>query len=345
MKLHHLMTIFVTGGAGYIGSHACIELLNAGHKVVVFDNFCNSSPESVQRVQRISGGKITLIEGDIRNQSAVETALRNNNCDAVLHFAGLKAVGESVNMPLSYYDNNFIGTHSLLCAMQAVGVNKLVFSSSATVYGDPQYLPINEDHSLSATNPYGRSKLFIEEMLFDHYRANRDWCILILRYFNPVGAHKSGLIGEDSRGTPNNLMPYIAQVAVGLRYEVRIWGDDYPTPDGTGIRDYIHVVDLAIGHLKALQKLDHPQCTTVNLGTGRGYSVLEVIAAFEEACGKPLRYVFADRRAGDIASCYADTTRAKNLLDWHALHDLQTMCVDHWRWQKNNPLGYANNQI
>jgi UDP-glucose 4-epimerase len=334
------LTVLVTGGAGYIGSHTCIELLNAGHEVVVFDNFCNSNPESINRVEHISGKKIVLIEGDIRDQSDIENALRNNKCNAVLHFAGLKAVGESVEMPLSYYDNNFIGTYRLLTAMHNVGVKTLVFSSSATVYGDPQRLPIDEKHVLSATNPYGRSKLFIEEMLRDHFQAHPDWRIAILRYFNPVGAHESGLIGEDPRGTPNNLMPFVAQVAVGLRDKIYIWGNDYPTPDGTGVRDYIHVVDLAVGHLNALLKLDQPQCMIINLGTGRGYSVLEVISAFEAACGKPLKYLFSNRRHGDIASCYADTSRAANLLDWHATRDLQTMCIDHWRWQKNNPHGY-----
>jgi UDP-glucose 4-epimerase len=342
MKSLSSQTILVTGGAGYIGSHTCIELLNAGHEVVVFDNFCNSHPESIRRVEHLSGKKIVLIEGDIRNQSEIENVLRDHKCSAVMHFAGLKAVGESVERPLSYYDNNFIGTHRLLSAMQTVGVNTLVFSSSATVYGDPQHLPIDEKHPLAATNPYGRSKLFIEEMLRDHFHAHPEWSIAILRYFNPVGAHESGLIGEDPRGTPNNLMPFVAQVAVGLRNEISVWGNDYPTPDGTGVRDYIHVVDLAVGHLKALLELDHPQCMTINLGTGRGYSVLQVISAFEVACGKPLKYAFADRRLGDVASCYADTIRAADLLDWHALRDLQTMCTDHWRWQKNNPQGYGN---
>lgn len=344
MKSINSQTVLVTGGAGYIGSHTCIELLNAGHEVVVFDNFCNSHPESIRRIEHITGEKIVLIQGDIRNQTEIENALRDNKCSAVMHFAGLKAVGESVEQPLSYYDNNFIGTHRLLTAMQKVGVKALVFSSSATVYGDPQRLPIDEQHALAATNPYGRSKLFIEEMLRDHFHANPDWCIAILRYFNPVGAHESGFIGEDPRGTPNNLMPYVAQVAVGQRDELRVWGNDYPTPDGTGVRDYIHVVDLAAGHLKALKRLDCPQCTSINLGTGRGYSVLEVLAAFEAACGKSIKYVFANRRLGDIASCYADTSRAADLLDWYALRDLKTMCSDHWRWQENNPNGYQNSK-
>lgn len=260
------MSILVTGGAGYIGSHTCVELLRAGHEVVVFDNFSNSHPEALKRVEQITGRKPVLVQGDIRDQSAIESALRQHQCQAVIHFAGLKAVGESVEKPLLYYDNNVVGTHRLLGAMQNCGVSTLVFSSSATVYGEPQRLPLTEDHPLSATNPYGRSKLVVEGMLRDVYRAHPDWRIAILRYFNPVSAHESGLIGEDPQGTPNNLMPYAAQVAVGRREFLNVWGNDYPTPDGTGVRDYIHVVDLALGHLKALEALDRPQCMAVNLG-------------------------------------------------------------------------------
>ena len=264
--------ILVTGGAGYIGSHTCVELLNAGHELVVFDNFCNSHPEALARVEKITGRKLNVVKGDIRDQGALEEAIRRFNCTAVIHFAGLKAVGESVEKPLDYYDNNVIGTHRLLQAMANCGVKTLVFSSSATVYGEPQFLPLTEDHPLSATNPYGRTKLVIEEMLRDLYRADPSWRIGILRYFNPVGAHESGLIGEDPQGIPNNLMPFVAQVAIGRRECLKIWGNDYPTPDGTGVRDYIHVVDLAKGHLKALQRLDSPQCYAVNLGTGTGCS-------------------------------------------------------------------------
>lgn len=335
------MNILVTGGAGYIGSHTCVELLQAGHEVVVFDNFSNSHPESLRRVERITGRTVSVIEGDIRDQAAIEDTLRQYQCQAVIHFAGLKAVGESVEKPLTYYDNNVIGTHRLLSAMQDCGVNILVFSSSATVYGEPQRLPLTEGHPLSATNPYGRSKLVIEDMLRDFYNANPDWRIAILRYFNPVGAHESGLIGEDPRGIPNNLMPFVAQVAVGQREYLNVWGSDYPTHDGTGVRDYIHVVDLALGHLKALERLDRPQCLAVNLGTGVGYSVLDVVKAFERASGRQVPYRLAQRRPGDVAECYADPRLAFQLLDWKAERDLTQMCQDHWRWQKNNPQGYA----
>ncbi len=296
------MNILVTGGAGYIGSHTCVELLKAGHEVIVFDNFCNSSPESVARVQQITGRSLALVKGDIRNRDQLESVLREFKCDAVIHFAGLKAVGESVEKPLMYYDNNVVGTVRLLEAMEATGVKTIVFSSSATVYGDPQYLPLTESHPLSASNPYGRSKIVIEDMLRDYHRAHPDWKIALLRYFNPVGAHESGMIGEDPGGIPNNLMPYVAQVAVGRREKLSIWGGDYPTPDGTGVRDFIHVVDLATGHLAALQALDAPQCFAVNLGTGVGYSVLDVLKAYEKACGKTLPYAIAERRPGDIAS-------------------------------------------
>ena len=335
------MNILVTGGAGYIGSHTCVELLNAGHKVVVFDNFANSNPESLRRVTRITGRPVPLVRGDIRDQAALEAALRDHQCTAVIHFAGLKAVGESVEKPLDYYDNNVVGTLSLLRAMQATGVDTLVFSSSATVYGEPQRLPLTEEHPLSATNPYGRTKLVIEDMLRDFHRAQPAWRIALLRYFNPVGAHESGLIGEDPRGMPNNLMPFVAQVAVGRREKLTVWGNDYATPDGTGVRDYIHVVDLAVGHVKAIECLSAPACLAVNLGTGTGYSVLDVVRAFEQASGRPVAYQIAPRRPGDVAACYADPVRAAELLGWRAERDLHTMCADHWRWQHANPNGYA----
>ena len=334
--------IFVTGGAGYIGSHACVELLNAGYDVTVFDNFCNSAPEAVARVQRITGKKLTLVHGDIRDRAALSTALSDSKATAVVHFAGLKAVGESVQQPLTYYDNNVTGTLRLLEAMQARDVKTLVFSSSATVYGDPQQLPIPESHALSATNPYGQSKLVIEGMLRDLFKSDPTWRIGILRYFNPVGAHISGLIGEDPQGPPNNLMPFVAQVAIGRREFLNVWGNDYNTADGTGVRDYIHVVDLALGHLKALQYLDgKPQCVEVNLGTGVGYSVLDMVRAFEHASSQSVPYQIAPRRPGDIASCYADSALALNLLGWHAERGLDAMCLDTWRWQSQNPNGYT----
>lgn len=332
--------ILVTGGAGYIGSHTCLELLAAGYEVVVYDNFSNSNPESLDRVARIGGRQPTVVQGDVRDKALLEQTLRQHQCTSVIHFAGLKAVGESVEKPLEYYDHNVIGTHRLLQAMLATGVRSLVFSSSATVYGDPQRLPLTEDHPLSATNPYGRTKLMIEDMLRDLFQSAPDWRIAILRYFNPVGAHESGLIGEDPRGIPNNLMPFVAQVAVGRREKLNVWGNDYPTPDGTGVRDYIHVVDLAAGHLRALERLLEPGCMAVNIGTGRGYSVLEVIKAFEEASGRTIPVNMAARRAGDIASCYADPGFAEKSLGWRATRDIQTMCQDHWRWQVNNPEGY-----
>lgn len=332
--------ILVTGGAGYIGSHTCVELLRAGMDVVVFDNFSNSHPESLKRVESITGRKVKLVEGDIRDQAAVAAALRQFDCKSVIHFAGLKAVGESVEKPLEYYDNNVIGTHRLLSAMGECGVKTFVFSSSATVYGEPQRLPLTEDHPLSATNPYGRTKLVIEDMLRDLYRSDPSWRIGILRYFNPVGAHESGLIGEDPQGIPNNLMPFVAQVAVGRREQLKVWGNDYPTPDGTGVRDYIHVVDLAIGHLKALARLNKAQCFEVNLGTGTGYSVLDVVKAFEKASGRPVPYELAPRRSGDVASCYADPAFAAELLNWRAERNMDAMCVDAWRWQSNNPNGF-----
>lgn len=333
--------IFVTGGAGFIGTHVCVALLNAGFDVTVFDNFCNSSKIALERVKQIAGRDLDLIEGDIRDGQALDRALAKSRATSVIHLAGLKAVGESVEKPLTYYDNNFVGTLRLLEAMDRRGVKKLVFSSSATVYGNPQRLPLTEDHPLSATNPYGRSKLMIEDILRDTQKSDPLLNVAILRYFNPIGAHPSGLIGEDPQGVPNNLLPYIAQVAVGTRDHLQIWGDDYQTPDGTGVRDYIHVVDLALGHVKALQRLyTRSGNFTINLGTGIGYSVLDIVEAFEEASGKTIPYKMCDRRAGDIASCFADPAAAEELLGWYAERDLAAMCEDTWRWQQKNPNGY-----
>jgi len=334
------MNILVTGGAGYIGSHTCVELLNAGHQVVVFDNFCNSFPEATRRVEKITGKTLTLIEGDVRDRAALEHALREYRCDAVIHFAGLKAVGESVSKPLDYYDNNVVGTVRLLEAMQASGVKTIVFSSSATVYGVPQFLPYTEDHPLSSTSPYGRCKLMAEDILRDLHVAQPDTRIALLRYFNPVGAHASGLIGEDPQGTPNNLMPFVTQVAIGKRDKLNIWGGDYDTPDGTGVRDYIHVEDLAIGHVKALEYLRQPQCFALNLGSGRGHSVLDVVKAFEKASGKNIPYTIGPRRSGDLPAYHADVTLAKSMLCWEATRSLETMCADSWRWQMANPNGF-----
>ena len=337
--------IFVTGGAGYIGSHTCVELLNAGYDVTVFDNYCNSKPEALSRVERITGKAVARVAGDVRDGAALEAALRASGASAVIHFAGLKAVGESGQIPLHYYDNNVAGTLHVLQAMQATGVKALVFSSSATVYGDPQRLPLTEDHPLSATNPYGRTKLVVEDMLRDAFAADPSWRLGVLRYFNPVGAHDSGLIGEDPQGVPNNLLPFVAQVAVGRREFLNVWGNDYLTPDGTGVRDYIHVVDLALGHLcalRALARADAGQCTAINLGTGVGYSVLDMVKAFEEASGRPVPYKIQARRPGDIAACYADPAAARQLLGWTAKRDLRTMCADAWRWQSGNPLGYGD---
>lgn len=335
--------IFVTGGAGYIGSHTCVELLQAGFDVTVYDNFSNSSPESLRRVERITGRPVRLIEGDIRDRQALSNALRQSGASAVIHFAGLKAVGESVEQPLHYYDNNVVGTLCLLQAMRESNLKKLVFSSSATVYGDPVHLPLTEDHPLSATNPYGRSKLMIEDILRDLHRSDASWRIGILRYFNPIGAHRSGLIGEDPQGIPNNLMPYVSQVAAGRRAMLQIWGNDYPTPDGTGVRDFIHVVDLANGHVKALAYLEKQAgCAAFNLGTGKGYSVLELVRAFEKASGRAVPYQIAARRPGDVASCYAAPQRAATLLDWFPQRGLDDMCADSWRWQQDNPAGYRD---
>ncbi len=336
-------TILVTGGAGYIGSHTCVELLQAGHRVVILDNFCNSHPEALARVATITGTHPECIQGDIRDRSTLDRLFASQSVDAVIHFAGLKAVGESVAKPLDYYDTNVRGTLELLAAMKQAQVKTLVFSSSATVYGDPHAVPIKEDFPVSATNPYGRSKLMIEEILADLHRAEPGWSLGRLRYFNPVGAHASGLIGEDPNGIPNNLMPFIAQVAVGRREQLSVFGADYPTPDGTGVRDYIHVVDLARGHLAALDYLwREPGLLTVNLGTGRGYSVLDMVRAFEQASGRPVPYRIAPRRPGDVAQCYADPALAEALLGWKAEFGIEAMCADTWRWQQTNPAGYQS---
>ncbi|MDX9988956.1 UDP-glucose 4-epimerase GalE [Thiothrix unzii] len=337
-------TVLVTGGAGYIGSHTCVELLNAGFTPIIVDNLCNSSVESLQRVATITGKAVpTFYKGDIRNAELLDKIFQTHSIDSVIHFAGLKAVGESVEKPLAYYDNNVTGTIQLLQAMQRHQVKCIVFSSSATVYGDPHTTPIQEHFPLSATNAYGRSKLMIEEMLGDLYRADPAWKIALLRYFNPVGAHSSGLIGEDPQGIPNNLMPYIARVAVGTYEYLSVFGGDYPTPDGTGVRDYIHVVDLAKGHVKALEAFQRPttpDLLTVNLGTGQGYSVLDMVNAFAQASGCEIPYRIVARRAGDIACCYADPAKAQALLQWTAEKDLAAMCNDAWNWQRNNPQGY-----
>ena len=334
------MRILVTGGAGYIGSHTCVELLSDGHEVVVIDNLSNSSVQALNRVRDISGRDLEFHHANLRDAAALEHVFAGQPFDAVIHFAGLKAVGESVEKPLLYYENNITGTLVLLEAMKGVGLRRLVFSSSATVYGDPATVPIREDFPLSASNPYGRTKLFIEEILRDLQRAEPQWDIVLLRYFNPVGAHLSGLIGEDPAGIPNNLMPFVSQVAVGKLECLNVWGNDYPTPDGTGVRDYIHVVDLARGHLAALQVRGGGGVRTYNLGSGRGYSVMEMIGAFERASGRQIKYRNAPRRPGDVASCYADPSLAQAELGWSARLDLDAMCRDAWNWQSRNPLGY-----
>lgn len=336
-------TIVLTGGAGYIGSHTCVELAGHDIDVVVLDNLSNSSPAVFSRLEQIIGQPVRFYSCDIRDADSLETILRRERPEAVVHFAGLKAVGESVAQPLEYYDNNVTGTLCLLRAMRAAAVSRLVFSSSATVYGDPASVPIKEDFPLSATNPYGRSKLMIEEMLGDLCVAEPHWQVALLRYFNPVGAHVSGLIGEDPKGIPNNLMPYIAQVAVGKLQQLSIFGGDYSTVDGTGVRDYIHVTDLARGHVAALAALERrtePGPLVVNLGTGQGYSVLEAVQAFENASGRPIPYAIVDRRPGDVASCYADPAYAADILNWRAELGLHRMCEDAWRWQQGNPQGY-----
>ncbi len=334
-------TLLVTGATGYIGSHTCVCLLQAGWRVVAIDNFSNSSPAVVSRIEHIADREIRFHAIDVRDHGALLRLLQQEAISAVIHFAGLKAVGDSVTQPLDYMDNNVCGSVSLLRALHQAGVRKLVFSSSATVYGDPARLPIDESAPLSVTTPYGRSRLMVEQVLADLAHADSEWRVATLRYFNPAGAHPSGLLGEDPRGTPNNLMPCIAQVAVGRRPSLSVYGDDWPTPDGTGVRDYIHVMDLAEGHLAALQHLYvHPGSFTVNLGTGQGVSVLQAVAAFERACGRSIPLRIADRRAGDVASCYASPARAKALLGWRAQRTLTDMCADHWRWQQH-PQGYA----
>jgi len=336
-------SILVTGGAGYIGSHACVELLGAGYDLAVLDNLSNSSEESLRRVREIAGRPFEFHRADLLDAAAVERVFRSRRFDAVVHFAGLKAVGESTKVPLRYYQNNVAGTLHLLEAMRRHGVHDLVFSSSATVYGDPERVPIPEDAPLRATNPYGRTKLMIEEILRDLAAAEGAWRFVLLRYFNPVGAHASGRIGEDPRGVPNNLMPYVMQVAVGRLPRLQIFGGDYPTPDGTGVRDFIHVVDLALGHVAALRALPRIRgCVAFNLGTGRGYSVLDAVKAAERASGRPIPYAIGPRRPGDVASCYADPSRAERELAWKAARGLDVMCADHWRWQRANPDGYGD---
>ena len=336
-------TILVTGGVGYIGSHTCIELVNAGYTPIILDNLSNSHINVLDRLESIMGIRPGFIEGDVRDGAFLDTVFSEHNISAVIHFAGLKAVGESVEKPLEYYDNNVRGTLELLAAMRRANVKTLVFSSSATVYGDPTSTPIREDFPRSATNPYGQSKLMIEDILADLSHAEPDWSIARLRYFNPVGAHASGLIGEDPQDMPNNLMPFISQVAVGRREKLNVFGGDYPTPDGTGVRDYIHVVDLAEGHVAALRNLAaEGGLLTVNLGTGRGVSVLEMIHAFETASGKKVAYEIIDRRSGDIAECWADPALAQQKLEWKATRSLEEMCIDTWRWQSQNPNGFIS---
>jgi UDP-glucose 4-epimerase len=333
--------ILLTGGAGYIGSHACVALLNEGHEVAVLDNLSNSSPVALERVARICAKAPAFVEGDVRDPALLDRVFADFPISAVMHFAGLKAVGESVEKPLEYYDNNVRGTLELLAAMRRADVRTIVFSSSATVYGDPASVPIREDFPRSATNPYGRSKLMIEDILGDLDRAEPGWAIARLRYFNPVGAHETGLIGEDPQGIPNNLMPFVAQVAIGRRERLSVFGNDYPTPDGTGVRDYIHVMDLAEGHVAALDWLRREGgMLTVNLGTGQGYSVLDMVRAFEQASGRPVPYETVARRAGDIAACWADPSLARRLLGWEAKRGINGMCADAWRWQTMNPEGY-----
>ena len=333
--------VLVTGGAGYIGTHTCVLLIEAGYDVLVFDNFSNATHEALNRVERIVNKKLPYVEGDIRSASDLEKVFTEYDITSVIHFAGLKAVGESVTEPLKYYDNNIYGTLVLCEVMSRHNCKKIVFSSSATVYGDPHTTPITEDFPLSATNPYGKTKLFIEEMLRDLFTSDNSWDIALLRYFNPVGAHGSGTIGEDPNGIPNNLMPFIAQTAVGKRKELSVFGGDYDTIDGTGVRDYIHVTDLAAGHLKALSYFDkHNGLLTVNLGTGKGYSVLEMIRAFEAASQKTVPYAIVERRQGDIATCFADPAYAKEVLGWEATKSIKEMCEDTWRWQSNNPNGF-----
>ncbi|MCB1955698.1 MAG: UDP-glucose 4-epimerase GalE [Rhodocyclaceae bacterium] len=340
-----MSVILVTGGAGYIGSHTCLSLLEGGYDVVVIDNYSNSSPVALDRVEALAGRPLRArIEGDVRNRALLAEVMAGHRVDAVVHFAALKAVGESNAMPLAYYDNNVSGTVALAEAMRTAGVSRLVFSSSATVYGDPASVPIREDFPTGPTNPYGRTKWMMEFVLQDLAASAPDWSIALLRYFNPVGAHASGLIGEDPNGIPNNLMPFISQVAVGRREALQVFGDDYPTPDGTGVRDYIHVVDLADGHVKTLERMLSGQqgVLTLNLGTGRGYSVLEVVRAFEQASGRSVPYRIVARRPGDVAECWADPSSATEVLGWRAQRGIEEMCADAWRWQSGNPNGYAD---
>lgn len=337
-----MQTVLVTGGAGYIGSHTCLALLDAGFNVVVLDNLCNSKAGVIDRINAITGKQIMFVHGDVRDKQCLQTLFKQHQIDAVIHFAGLKAVGESVTNPLKYYDNNVMGSLCLAEVMAEFGVKTLVFSSSATVYGFSDDKPIPEDSPLTPYNPYGRTKRMVEQILEDLHASDADWNIALLRYFNPVGAHESGLIGEDPNGTPNNLMPYVSQVAIGKLKELSVFGDDYPTPDGTGVRDYIHVMDLALGHVAALQAfVRHPGLLTVNLGAGRGYSVLELVKTFERVNQMPVPYRIAPRRAGDIAIYFADAQRAKKQLNWETKRGLEDICRDTWRWQMQNPNGYA----
>ncbi len=337
------MTVLVTGGAGFIGSHTVVELLNAGYDVVVIDNLSNSDREAVKRVEKITGKQVYFYENDVRDRAALELIFTAFDIDWVIHFAGLKAVGESVRMPIEYYDNNLTSTLVLVETMRKFGVKKIVFSSSATVYGDPDELPLRESSKMNpTTNPYGATKVMQENILKDLYASDNEWTVVLLRYFNPVGAHESGLIGEDPKGIPNNLMPYVAQVASGKLKEIGVFGNDYPTHDGTGVRDYIHVVDLARGHVAAIEKLAKSGVYVYNLGTGIGYSVLDMIKAFSKACGRDLPYVIKPRRTGDIATCYASAEKAERELGWHAEYDLEKMCRDQWNWQRSNPNGYKS---
>ena len=336
------MNILVTGGAGYIGSHTCLELLHAGYEIIVVDNLCNSKEESLRRVQELTNKKLIFYKVDLLDRDHLEEIFENHPFHAVIHFAGLKAMGESVNIPLEYFHNNVSGTLNLLQIMKKHNVRNIVFSSTAGVYGEVKIVPITEEFPLSVLNPYSRTKLMIEDILRDLFVAEPEWNIALLRYFNPVGAHHSGRIGEDPNGIPNNLMPYVAQVAVGKRPFVRVWGNDYPTSDGTGVRDYIHVMDLANGHVKALEKLiTNPGLETYNLGTGRGYSVMEVLSAFEKACQHKIPYKIMDRRPGDAAISYADPTKANRELKWFAQNTMEDMCMDAWRWQSQNPNGFS----
>jgi UDP-glucose 4-epimerase len=336
-----MSTLLVTGGAGYIGSHTIVEFLQAGHDVVCLDNYVNSAPEALRRVERIAGRRVTSVEGDVRDAALLDRIFAQHPIDGVIHFAALKAVGESVARPLAYYDNNVGGALALAAAMERAGVRCMVFSSSATVYGVPRELPLREDAPLAATNPYGHTKLAVEQVLRDLAAADARWSIVSLRYFNPIGAHPSGLIGEDPHDVPNNLFPFITQVAAGKRERLNVFGDDWPTPDGTGVRDYLHVVDLAAGHLRAFEYArTRTGCVEINLGTGRGTSVLELVQAFEQATGRRVPYTIAPRRPGDIAACWADPTRAHELLGWRAERSIAQACADGWRWQQNNPDGY-----